>query len=193
MAVHARSKRKSRRKSSRLGLWITLVAGGIIVLVILLSLGVLPTPWAKHQASAGPPAPDFSVPTLDGGTFTLSAQQGKPVIIFAMAYWCGTCVPEARALARLHQEYGDRLVILALDVDLSSTPDRLTQFRSYVGNPTYVWAFDKRGQVTQAYRIRSLDTTIMVDAQGRIVYRDEYPTPYDTLKEAIQRYLIPGT
>ena len=186
MTVHARSKRKSRRKSSRLSLWITLAAGGILVLIILLSLGVLPTPWAKHQANAGPPAPDFSVPTLDGGTFTLSAQRGKPVIIFAMAYWCGTCVPEARALARLHQEYGDRLVILALDVDPSSTPDRLTQFRAYAGNPTYVWGFDKQGQVTQAYRIRSLDTTIMVDAQGRIVYRDEYPTPYDTLKKAIE-------
>jgi len=72
-----------------------------------------------------------------------------------------------------------------LDVDPSSTPDRLQQFRTYAGNPSYTWSFDKNGQVTQAYRIRSLDTTIIVDANGRIVYRDEYPTPYDKLQEAI--------
>jgi len=104
-----------------------------------------------------------------------------------MAYWCGTCVPEARALARIHQEYGDRVVIVALDVDPSSTPARLQQFRTYAGNPSYTWAFDKNGQATQAFRIRSLDTTIIVDAKGHIVYRDEYPTPYDKLKAAISK------
>ncbi len=32
-------------------------------------------------------APDFTVPTLRGGEFTLSAQAGKPVVLYVMAYW----------------------------------------------------------------------------------------------------------
>jgi thiol-disulfide isomerase/thioredoxin len=62
---------------------------------------------AAPVRASGPPAPDFTVPTLDGGTFTLSAHRGKPVVIFTMAYWCLPCVLEAQALAKLHQRYGD--------------------------------------------------------------------------------------
>ena len=187
--MKARSKGKARPRSSRRGLWITLAASGILLVFVLFSVGVLPRPWGSRLTKSGPPAPDFTVPTLDGGTFTLSEQRGKPVILFAMAYWCGTCVPEARALAQLHREYGDRLVIVALDVDPSSTPDLLRRFRQFAGNPDYVWAFDRRGEVTQLFRIRSLDTTIVVDGEGRIVYRDEYPTPYERLKAVVEDVL----
>lgn len=189
MAVRARSKRKARSRSSRRGLWITLVVGGILLAFVLFSIGVFPKPWGSRLTKAGPPAPDFTVPTLDGGTFTLSEQRGKPVILFAMAYWCGTCVPEARALAQLRREYGDRLVIVALDLDPSSTPALLSRFRQFAGNPDYVWAFDRRGEVTQRYRIRALDTTIVVDPSGRIVYRDEYPTSYNQLKAVVEEVL----
>jgi thiol-disulfide isomerase/thioredoxin len=138
---------------------------------------------------SGPPAPDFSVPTLDGGTFTLSAHRGRPVVLFIMAYWCGTCVPEAQALARLHQAYGDRLTIVALDVDPSSTPERLQTFRQWAGEPGYVWAFDQGQRVAQTYRVRALDTTIIINQVGEIVYRDAVPTPYQTLQQQIAQLL----
>lgn len=60
-------------------------------------------------AGVGKAAPDFSVPTLDGKTFTLSEQRGKPTVIFFMAYWCGSCVPEGTALGQLIQAYGDKV------------------------------------------------------------------------------------
>lgn len=164
MPGKAGTRKRKAARSSRKGLWFTLGAAGVLIAIALLSLGVLPSPLAE-RAKAGPPAPDFTVPTLDGGSFTLSEHRGKPIILFAMAYWCGTCVPEARALGRIRQEYGDRVTIVALDVDPSSTPDLLRRFRQFAGNPGYIWAFDKNGRVTQAYRIRSLDTTIIIDAE----------------------------
>jgi len=163
----------------------------VLGVLLLIGLG-----WfALHGRSApsvqvsGPPAPDFTVPTLDGRTFTLSEQRGKPVILFAMAYWCGTCVSEARALAELHQKYGDRISIIALDVDPSSTPERLQNFREWAGEPDYVWAFDKGNRVAQAYTIRRLDTTIIINQAGEIVYTDASPTPYQTLEEQIRKLL----
>ena len=104
---------------------------------------------------------DFSVPTLDGGTFTLSAHRGKPVVLFAMAYWCATCFGEAGELAKLHETYKDRIAILALDVDPSSTPEGLANFKKQIGNPSYAWGFDKGGKVTKSLKIKALETTII--------------------------------
>lgn len=190
MPVKTKGKRKLSHGRSRRGLWITLVVGGIVALVVILSLRAFSAPFSRsEQTAGGPPAPDFSVPTLDGGTFTLSEHRGKPVIVFIMAYWCSTCVPEAQALARLHEEYGDRVTILALDVDPSSTPERLAAFKQFVGDPDYVWAFDKGAVVTQAYQVRSLDTTFIISPDGRIVYTDAVPTSYDLLKTQLDQLL----
>ncbi len=142
-------------------------------------------PVGTVGALEGEVAPDFTVPTLGGGAFSLAAQRGKPTVIFIMAYWCGTCIPEAQALARLHQEYGDRLSILALDVDPSSTPEALAQFKAAVGDPDYAWGFDVGQEVAKAYKVFSLDTTIIIDANGVVVYRDNFPTPYENLKEVL--------
>lgn len=133
----------------------------------------------------GDTAPDFTVPTLDGSTFTLSEQRGKPAIVLFMAYWCGTCLPEAQALAQLQQEYGEKVSIVALDVDPSSTPEALAQFKNAAGDGAFTWAFDTDQQVATSYQVRSLDATYILDGTGVILYRDEYPTPYESLKEAL--------
>ncbi|MER3458367.1 MAG: hypothetical protein C4309_06830 [Chloroflexota bacterium] len=137
----------------------------------------------------GAPAPDFSVPTLDGQTFSLSAQRGKPTVILIMAYWCSSCVPEARAMTRLYQEYGDRAAFVALDVDPSSTPEDLRAFKALAGDGNYVWALDTGQKVASTYRVRALDTTFIVDRDGTLVYQDTYPTPYETLKAELEKLL----
>lgn len=137
--------------------------------------------------SVGDTAPDFSVPTLDGETFTLNDGRGKPAIVFFMAYWCGTCIPEAQALAQLKGEYGDKLNIVAIDLDPSSTPQALEQFKQAAGGETLTWAFDTDQQVASSYQVRSLDTTLVLNAEGVIVYRDEFPSPYKTLKDALSQ------
>lgn len=132
------------------------------------------------------------MPTLEGGKFNLTAQRGRPSIIFIMAYWCGTCIPEARALAQIHDEYGDAVSILALDVDPTSSAEALTQFKANSGNPDYVWGFDVGQEVIRNYEIPSLDTTLILDPEGYVIYRDAYPTAYRTLKDALSAYL-PGS
>lgn len=53
-------------------------------------------------------APDFQLTTLDNKEFKLSEQRGKTVILFGMAGWCGTCIPEGRALTQIRKEYEAR-------------------------------------------------------------------------------------
>ena len=132
---------------------------------------------------------DFSVPTLGGEIFTLSDQLGKPVVLFTMAYWCSTCISESKALSRLHDEYRDEIVILALDVDPNSTVPALSNFREFVGSPDYTWAFDEGGRVVQAYNIMALETTIIFDQHGEVVYTDRRSTSYGTLERQIRLLL----
>ena len=130
-------------------------------------------------------APDFTIPTLDGGTFTLANQRGKPTVIFFMADWCGSCIAEATALAQLQQEVGTKVSIVVVNVDSSATPERLTQFKKAAGNGNYTWAFDTDQTLVVAYQVTSLDTTFILDSDGRIAYRDQIPTPYQILKDEL--------
>jgi thiol-disulfide isomerase/thioredoxin len=104
-----------------------------------------------------------------------------------MAYWCGTCLPEAQALAQLKLDYGEEISIVALDVDPSSTPAALAQFKAASGNGTYTWAFDTGQKVTAGYEVAALDTTLILNREGHVVYRDQYATTYQTLKAELAR------
>lgn len=147
-----------------------------------------PTAWVKLAAGADL-APEFSVRTVDGGRFALADYRGRPVILFFMAAWCSPCIFEARALARLHQEYRDRgLEILAVDVDPSETEADVQAFKARgVPEAAYAWALDQGGLLVRAFKVRALDTTVIIGPDGRIVYRDEVATPYETLKEVVEQ------
>ncbi|MFQ5925727.1 MAG: peroxiredoxin family protein [Dehalococcoidia bacterium] len=164
-----------------------IIAGGLLLLVGLILLSgcgeSVPEP-------SGPPAPDFSVKTLDGSDFTLSEHRGKVIILYAMAAWCPTCVPEAQALARIHREYRGRGVeVLILDVWQGETEDQLAQFKNSVQGGDHFWAMDRENRWALAYEIRMLDTTVIIDRQGRIAYRDGYSTPYQKLREEVESLL----
>jgi peroxiredoxin len=147
-----------------------------------------PAVWVRPAADAAL-APEFSVRTVDGRPFTLADYRGRPVILFFMAAWCSPCAYEARALARLYAEYGDRgLEVLAVDIDPSEGEADLKRFREWaVPQAGYRWALDPEGALVRAFKVRALDTTVVIDPEGRIVYRDEVSTPYGTLKEVVGR------
>ncbi|NLA75441.1 MAG: TlpA family protein disulfide reductase, partial [Deltaproteobacteria bacterium] len=49
----------------------------------------------------GPPAPDFTLPDLDGRMVSLSSFKGKVVIVNIWATWCPPCVAETPSLDKL--------------------------------------------------------------------------------------------
>jgi peroxiredoxin len=139
---------------------------------------------AQGGRNVGDPAPEFTAPTTNGQDFSLPVD--KPAVLFFMAGWCTTCYAEAAALARIEQEYGDDVAILAVSPDPSDNVEALRQFADQV-DARYGFVHDKDGALTAALGIQALDTTVVVDADGTIVYRDGVPTSEPALREALAK------
>lgn len=179
----------SQKVSNRSRFPIIPLVVGLALVIVVGTIGWLV--WQNSRtnvgARVGQVAPDFRVPTLDRKTFTLSEQRGKPTIVFFTAYWCSDCFPKAQKLGQLYQEYKGRVNIIALDIDPTSTLELLDRFKQAAGNGAFVWAFDSDSKVATAYRVTSTGTTIIIDSEGQIMYRGQFPTSYAALKGELEK------
>jgi peroxiredoxin len=67
---------------------------------------------------AGPKAPDFDLPTLDGQHVSLSSLRGKVVLIDFWSTICDPCLKEMPELVKLYQERKDKgFTVLAIATD----------------------------------------------------------------------------
>ena len=51
------------------------------------------------------------------------------------------------------------------------------------------WATDAEGRLVQLFKVYSLGTTIIIDREGRITYRDDGATLYKILKAQVESVL----
>jgi len=119
--------------------------------------------------------PDFTLRAASwagGREFVLSQNLGRPIVLYFMAGWCQTCIPETQALSRIKDEAGDRVHILVISSDPTETDQRMLRFKEVAGaSDALFWAIDRGARLAQALGVVTLDTTIVLDAQGREVYR----------------------
>jgi peroxiredoxin len=116
----------------------------------------------------GVQAPDFDLPTLDGGKVKLSDYRGKAVLLNFWATWCPPCKVEMPWFAELQNRYGkDGLVVLGVAMD-DSDPSKIAAFAHEVGvNYPVLLGTD---QVSDDYgNVQYLPTTFYIDRNGAIV------------------------
>ena len=77
-------------------------------------------------ASDRVPAPAFSLRDLAGGTVSLEALRGRPVIVDFWATWCAPCERQVPVLNAFHDKYGDRIPVLGISVD--ADPENVPPF-----------------------------------------------------------------
>jgi peroxiredoxin len=112
-------------------------------------------------------ADDFTVPTAAGQRFRLSDHRGKVVFLNFWATWCPPCREEMPALERLYRQQKDRgftMVAISLDASPAVVGPYLAQ-----GGFTFPVALDPRMELANAYAVRALPASFIVDPRGVVV------------------------
>ena len=121
-----------------------------------------PVPGAVRVGDA---APDFELPTLDGGTVRLSDFRGTPVVLNLWASYCNPCRAEFPLLRDADRAADGDYVVLGVDTEdiRSDAVDFAEDERA-----TWVNAFDPDGVVKEQYGARGLPYTYFIDAEGTV-------------------------
>ena len=125
----------------------------------------------EYIVKVGDVAPDFTLPMIDGSTFTLSEQRGKVVMLQFTAGWCGVCRKEMPHIeSDIWQPNKDNKDFMLVGIDREETKDAILPFIEKVGT-TYPIAMDSNGDVFASYALRGSGITrnILIDCEGRIV------------------------
>jgi peroxiredoxin len=120
---------------------------------------------------AGKPAPDFTLPALDGKNVTLSDYHGQAVLLNFWATWCGPCKIEMPWFIELQKEYGPQgLQIVGVAMD-DASKEEIQKFVQEMGvNYTVLLGKEAVGQ--QYGGVDVLPTTFFIDRDGKIVSRE---------------------
>ncbi len=121
-------------------------------------------------ASASAGAPDFSVTTIDGKTFTLAAQRGKVVVFDFLQAGCSSCAEQVPVLARSASRFASKGVeVLIVDLSGGGASALRSYYRGTLGaSRRLLVAADKGFRVAQRYRVTATGMTYVVGGDGSV-------------------------
>lgn len=128
----------------------------------------------------GTAAAPFDLKTLDGRSVQLADLKGKVVLVNFWATWCGPCKEEMPAFERLRQRLDpERFALVTITTDMQR--DGIKHFLANL-NVQLPVLFDEDQDVSRAYLVRALPTTVLIDRQGTVVGRAVGPREWDAPK-----------
>lgn len=134
----------------------------------------LPLPELSHELtrlSTPIQAPDFQLEDMDGEKYSLESYRGKVVILNFWATWCPPCRREIPSMEALHQAFRDEAFAI-LAINEWETEDHVFAFMGQLPvEPGFPILLDLDSAVATSFGVKGLPTTLLLDPQGRIVYR----------------------
>ena len=125
-----------------------------------------------YSLKAGDAAPDFTVELVDadgltGETLRLADLSGQVVLLDFWAPWCPYCIADMPSWQTIAEEYGDSVVILAVDVG-GDTFGEMKQFIAKSGYD-FTWGIIN-ADMAQAYPFAGVPYDVIIGKDGTIVF-----------------------
>jgi peroxiredoxin len=154
----------------------------------------------------GDAAPDFELPSRNGGTFRSQELRGRWAVLHFTASWCPYCDAEVEHLGKLAAEYASRDVRVVL-VDIKEDEARWTEYASAHVSPSVIALRDATGEWTKRYAPPHaqpsfddraqvmLDTTLILDPKGEIRLflmpdSKHYDPTFKAVRAELDRFLL---
>ncbi len=154
------------QKNQRIILYILILIAGAAWIV--LSADATKGAGNTSAPQAGFSAPDFTLPTPLGESYTLSNLRGQAVLVNLWASWCPPCRAEMPTIEKMYREYKDQgFIVLAINMTYQDDPFAVVPFLED-HDITFPTLLDETGDVAAAYQLRSLPSSYFINREGII-------------------------
>ncbi len=162
---------------------------GVVALLVLFFVFAFGLQKRESTQLAGAPAPDFSITSFEGETYSLESLRGTPMLINFWASWCVECYKEAALLEQASQDFKGKVLFLGIDY-LDTEKDALAYLEKY--GVTYPSGPDIESRMAKAYRITGVPETFFVTADGQIIHVQIGPIERPQLYQLLEKLAATG-
>jgi hypothetical protein len=133
--------------------------------------------------ATGQPAADFTARLLGGGTFVLSKELGKYLLVLPTSFGCGECTYSLYLLSEeAKPENPDSMNILVLDIYIPDLPEYWQSYAEAVKQSNYRWAVLDTPTFLEDYDVYGLGTFLMINPEGKLVFHSDVPPPPEVIR-----------
>lgn len=141
--------------------------------------------FVSFSQEVGSKAPDISAADINGNTIKLSDLGGKVILI---DFWASWCVPCKKSMPHLIETYNrlkdSNFTVIAVNLDTDKEKIFEFQKNNELEIP-FAIIFDKNSKLPSIYNVEGMPTTVIIDKQGTIRYKE---VGYDNeIKEKIDK------
>jgi thiol-disulfide isomerase/thioredoxin len=134
---------------------------------------------------AGKPAPALAVTDIQGKPVTLSAFQGKIVLLDFWTTWCAPCRADGPALDKLYARYGGQELTI---VGISVSEDRAVVEKFLHEHPhSYPIVLTTENEMPPPYRIGRFPTYIAIGRDGAVIAAVEGDQGFADLRNLLKK------
>jgi thiol-disulfide isomerase/thioredoxin len=134
----------------------------------------------------GTPGPSITLQAIDGSAIDLTNSYGnKPIYLKLWATYCLPCLAQMPGLEKIHEKFGDRIQIVAVDAGVGDDPAKVRAFVARTRMRTPVAIDD--GSLGAWLKMEATPFHLLIGRDGRIAYAGHQDGP--RLDAAIEHVL----